>query len=145
MKIHELEPGFAIREAVTLKDLNEVAERGFKSVICNRRPGEADDFPDDQALRAKAAKLGIEWRCIPVSPGEYSDADIAAFGQAMDDLPTPILAFCRSGKRAVHLWAHAKSQAPSCDIPRLLASARAAGHDIEEHRNRLENTTDRSV
>lgn len=140
LNIHELEPGFAISEALTPGDLDEVAQRGFKSVICNRRPGEADDHPDDADLSARAKALGIEWRCIPVTPGNYSEADIAAFGKALDDLPTPILAFCRSGKRAVHLWAHSKSQAASCDIPALLTAAREAGHDLEERRALLEQT-----
>jgi len=141
LNIHQIEPGFAISEAISPDDLEDVAKRGFKSVICNRRPGEADDHPDDQTLSAKAKALGIEWRCIPVTPGEYSEADIAAFGSALDNLPTPILAFCRSGKRAIHLWAHAKSQSPSCDIPGLLAAARQAGHDLEDRRALLEQAT----
>ncbi|WP_241697503.1 TIGR01244 family sulfur transferase [Vreelandella salicampi] len=138
MNIQELEPGFAICDAITPDDLEDVAQRGFKSVICNRRPGEANDHPDDKPLSTKAHALGLEWRCIPVTPGEYSDADIAAFSRALDELPTPILAFCRSGKRAVHLWAHAKSQEHSCDIPALLAAAHEAGHDLEERRSTLE-------
>ncbi|WFM72201.1 TIGR01244 family sulfur transferase [Halomonas sp. CKK8] len=138
MQIHQLEPGFAITDAVTPADLDEVARRGFRSVICNRRPGEAEDHPDDRALSARAAELGLEWRCIPVTPGEYSEADITAFGQALDGLPTPILAFCRTGKRAVHLWAHARSREAGCDIPALLAAAHDAGHDPQPIREMLE-------
>ena len=137
MQIHELEPGFAITDAVTPADLDEVARRGFRSVICNRRPGEADDHPDDRPLRARAAELGLEWRCIPVTPGEYSQADIEAFGEALEGLPTPILAFCKTGKRAVHLWAHARSREASCDIPALLAAAHKAGHDPQPIREML--------
>ncbi|MFW3614099.1 TIGR01244 family sulfur transferase [Billgrantia antri] len=138
MQIHQLEPGFAIADALTPGDLEEVARLGFRAVICNRRPGEAEDHPDDCALSAKAAELGIEWRCIPVTPGEYNDADIETFGRALDGLPTPILAFCRTGRRAVHLWAHARSREPQCNIPMLLTAARAAGHDLEERRAQLE-------
>ncbi|RDB42384.1 TIGR01244 family phosphatase [Halomonas sp. DQ26W] len=138
MHIQKLETGFSIADAVAPQDLEEVARRGFKAVICNRRPGEAEDHPDDRALSEKAAELGLEWRCIPVKPGEYSDADIAAFGQALDALPSPILAFCRTGKRAVHLWAHARCKDATCDIPALMAVARAAGHDLEERRALLE-------
>ncbi|MDR5898685.1 TIGR01244 family sulfur transferase [Halomonas vilamensis] len=144
MNIHELEPGFAISEAITPEDLEEVAQRGYKSVICNRRPGEAEDHPDDARLSEKAKSLGLEWRCIPVTPGEYSDADIAAFSRALDELPTPILAFCRSGKRSVHLWAHAKCQGKRCDIPALLNAAREAGHDLEDRRSALEAAQDTS-
>ncbi|MGM0983710.1 MAG: TIGR01244 family sulfur transferase [Pseudomonadota bacterium] len=138
MQIHELEPGFAVTDAVTPADLDEVARRDFRSVICNRQPGEAEDHPDDRALKARATELGLEWRCIPVTPGEYSEADIEAFGQALDGLPTPILAFCKTGKRAVHLWAHARSQEGNCNIPALLEAARAAGHDLEARRPMLE-------
>ncbi len=144
MQIHELEPGFAITDAITPADLDEVARRGFRSVVCNRRPGEAEDHPDDRPLRERAAELGLEWRCIPVTPGDYSAADIAAFGEALETLPTPILAFCKTGKRAVHLWAHARSQGESCDIPALLAAARAAGHDLEERRPLLEAAAGRA-
>lgn len=138
MQIHELEPGFAICEAITPDDLNEVARRGFRAVICNRRPGEAEDHPDDRALSQRAAELGLAWRCIPVTPGEYSEADIEAFGQALETLPTPILAFCRSGKRAVHLWAQSRSRDVGCDIPGLLAAVHKAGHDPQPIREMLE-------
>lgn len=138
MQIHQLESGFAITDAVSPADLDEVARRGFRSVVCNRRPGEAEDHPDDRPLQERAAELGLAWRCIPVTPGEYSEDDIAAFGEALETLPTPILAFCKTGKRAVHLWARARSQGESCDIPALLAAARAAGHDLDEHRPHLE-------
>lgn len=137
MQIRQLESGFAIADAVTPADLDEIARRGFRSVICNRRPGEAEDHPDDRPLRERAASLGLEWRCIPVTPGDYGEEDIAAFGQALDTLPTPILAFCRTGKRAVHLWAQARSREAGCDIPALLAAAHAAGHDPQPIRELL--------
>lgn len=143
MNIHELEPGFAISEAITPGDLDEVAKRGFKSVICNRRAGEAEDH-NETALSTKTRALGMEWRCIPVAPGDYSDADIDAFSNALDTLPTPILAFCRSGKRAVHLWAHAKSQSPSCDISSLLSAAHQAGHKLDERLPLLEKASAKS-
>ncbi|TLF48269.1 TIGR01244 family phosphatase [Halomonas urmiana] len=138
MQIQPLETGFAIADAVTPDDIDEVARRGFRSVICNRRPGEAEDHPDDRPLRDRAATLGLAWRCIPVTPGDYAEADIEAFGEALDDLPSPILAFCRTGKRAVHLWAQARSREAGCDIPALLAAAHAAGHDPQPIREMLE-------
>ncbi len=140
IKIHELEPGFAIADAVLPEDLDEVARQGYRAVICNRRPGEADDHPDDAVLSTRATELGLEWHCIPVTPGEYSEADIEAFRQAVDSLPKPILAFCKTGKRAVHLWAHVRSKAPGCDIPALLAAAHRAGYDLEDRRSALEKT-----
>ncbi|MDR5868481.1 protein tyrosine phosphatase family protein [Halomonas koreensis] len=138
MKIQSLEPGMAVADAIGVADLDEVARRGFQAVICNRRPGEAEDHPDDRALRERAEALGLAWRCIPVTPGEYGEADIAAFGRALDELPAPILAFCRTGRRAVHLWAQSRAREPGCDIPALLEAAHAAGHDPQPIREMLE-------
>ena len=47
-------------------------------------------------------------------------------------LPTPILGFCRSGRRAVSLWIHNQMQKSTCDIGPLLQAAHAAGHDLHE-------------
>ncbi|SDW36205.1 TIGR01244 family sulfur transferase [Marinobacter mobilis] len=128
MNIHYLEPAFAIADALTTDELVEVKAQGFRSVICNRLPGE-DGFQGAGAFAAAAAELGLSWVCIPVAPGEYSEADVEAFGQALEQLSSPILAFCRTGRRAVHLWAQARAKAPQCNIAQLLKAAHDAGHD----------------
>lgn len=128
MQIHFLEPEFAIADALTTDDLAEVKAQGFRSVICNRQPGE-DGYQGDGAFAAAAAELGLSWVCIPVAPGEYSDADVENFGQALEQVPSPILAFCRTGRRAVHLWAQTRAREPQCNIAQLLKAAHDAGHD----------------
>lgn len=110
-------------------------------MICNCKPGESAEFPGEDAYRRKAAEIGLHWVHIPVTPGEYSQADVAAFAEALQQLPRPILAFCRSGKRATHLWAYAKRHTEKCDLAELFSAAKAAGFDLEEHRHGLENQT----
>ncbi|GAA3582435.1 TIGR01244 family sulfur transferase [Marinobacter xestospongiae] len=138
MKIQYLEPTVAIADALTPADLDEVKAQGFRSVICNRRPGEADDYPGADAFEQRARALGLAWCCVPVAPGEYSEADIEAFGQALEQSPSPVLAFCRTGRRAVHLWAQSRARQPGCDIPGLLAKAHEAGHDPQPIRAMIE-------
>ncbi|NVE93241.1 beta-lactamase hydrolase domain-containing protein, partial [Vreelandella titanicae] len=87
----------------------------------------------------KAKQLGIAWVHIPVKPGEYSQEDIQAFANSLAHLPRPILAFCRTGKRATHLWAYAKRQSEQCDLATLFTAAKDAGFDLEDHRQALEN------
>jgi uncharacterized protein (TIGR01244 family) len=128
MKIHYLEPEFAIADAITPQDLTDIRDQGFRTVICNRRPGE-EGFEDEQSFKEAASEAGLEWVCVPVSPGEYSDADVETFGKALEHSPSPVLGFCRTGRRAVHMWAHARAQEPSCNIPLLLKAAHEAGHD----------------
>ncbi len=102
MQTKPLEPGVEITSALTLDELEEVKARGFHTVVCNRIEGESEDFPDEARYREKAEQLGLAWVHIPVKPGEYSEADIRAFAEALQQLPRPLLAFCRSGKRATH-------------------------------------------
>ena len=135
MDIKSLEPGFSICHAIYPQDLAEVKARGFRSVICNRRPGEAEDHPDDIALRQAAAEQGLEWVEIPVAPGEYTPEAIEAFGKAIDWLPQPVLCFCKTGRRAVSMWLHHQAQQSGCDLGPLLDAAHAAGHDLHDQKD----------
>ncbi|MBR9925144.1 MAG: TIGR01244 family phosphatase [Gammaproteobacteria bacterium] len=141
MQTQSLEKGVAITSQLTVEELEQVKAQGFKTVICNCKPGESAEFSEEDAYRFKAAELGLHWVHIPVTPGEYSQADVAAFAQALQQLPRPILAFCRSGKRATHLWAYAKRHTEKCDLAELFSAAKAAGFDLEAHRQGLENQT----
>ncbi|GEN27007.1 pyridine nucleotide-disulfide oxidoreductase [Halovibrio variabilis] len=138
MQTQPLETDIEITSALTVEELEHVKAKGFKTVICNCKPGESAEFPDEKAYRQKAADICLQWVHIPVTPGDYSQADVAAFAEAMQQLPRPILAFCRTGKRATHLWAYAKRHTEQCDLAELFSAAKAAGFDLEEHRQGLE-------
>ena len=140
MQTKPLEPGVEITSALAVDELEEVKARGFHAVVCNRIEGESEDFPDEARYREKAEQLGLAWVHIAVKPGEYSEADIRAFAEALQQLPRPLLAFCRSGKRATHLWAYAKRQHEQCDLAELFAAAHAAGVDLEDQRQVLERS-----
>lgn len=137
MKIHYLEPEFAVADTVAIEDLPEIREKGFRTVICNRRPGE-EGYAGEAAYAEAAAKAGLDWVCVPVASGEYSEADVEAFGKALESVPSPILGFCRTGRRAVHMWAQARAREPQCSIPMLLKAAHEAGHDPQPIRELLE-------
>jgi|TARA_R110001599_G_scaffold346124_1_gene571088 uncharacterized protein (TIGR01244 family) len=141
LQTQPLEQGVEITSALTLDELDEVKARGFNAVICNRVAGESYDFPDEASYRHKAKQLGLAWVHIPVKPGEYSQEDIQAFADSLAQLPRPILAFCRTGKRATHLWAYARRQSDQCELATLLTAAKEAGFDLEDHRQALEGQT----
>jgi len=82
----------------------DAARAGFRSVINNRPdfehgPGQATNA--DIAAAAHAA--GLEYRFLPVDGGYQSPQQIAAFARLLQELPRPILAFCRSGARSSRL------------------------------------------
>lgn len=137
MKIHYLDPAFAVADTVAPEDFADIRAKGFRTVICNRRPGE-EGYAGEDAYAEAAAKAGLRWVSVPVAPGEYSDADVETFGKALESAPSPILGFCRTGRRAVHLWAQARAREPQCNIPMLLKAAHEAGHDSQPIQELLE-------
>jgi uncharacterized protein (TIGR01244 family) len=77
---------------------------GFKSVICNRpdeeHPGEASTAGEVEAA-AKAA--GLEFRYIPVISGQITSENVEDQAAALDVMPSPVFAYCRSGARCTNL------------------------------------------
>ena len=73
---------------------------------------------------------------IPVVPGELKDAQVAEFGRSVAGSEGPVLAFCKSGRRAATLWA--LSQAGHRSVDDILNVAAAAGYDLSALTSKLE-------
>ena len=137
MTIQQLEDGIGLAGAMTLEELENARQHGYQALVCNRRPGESPEH-DEQALAERAQALGLSWTCIPVATGEYSDADVADFHEALETLPRPLLIFCRSGRRSIHLWALARVRHDGERPEVVLERMQALGHDPETLRPLLE-------
>ena len=60
-------------------------------------------------MQAAAEAAGLQYRYLPVAGGWQSPEEIAAFATLLEDLPKPMLAFCRSGARSTQLFLQATS------------------------------------
>ena len=86
----------------------ELARLGFKSVINNRPDFEhGPDQPASAAVEAAAVAAGLQYRHLPVDGGWQSPEQSAEFARLLAELPTPVLAFCRSGARSTRLYQQA--------------------------------------
>lgn len=117
-------------------NMQALADVGFRSVISNRPDGEEPEQPDWATIERAARDAGMEARHIPVTPGAISDEDAAHFGAALEELPGPVVGFCRTGMRSASLWALANADKRPAD--ELIATAADAGYDIAPLRDRLE-------
>jgi sulfide:quinone oxidoreductase len=126
----------SVAPQIAPSDIGIAASQGFRSIIINRPDGEGDDQPSSKELLEAAARHGLEARFIPVVSGQLKDADVAAFRAAMNELPAPVLAFCRTGTRSITLWA--LSQAGHLSADAVLRTAADAGYDLSGLRPRLE-------
>jgi len=81
------------------------AAQGFRSIINNRPDFEGGaDQPTNEVLRAAAHQAGLRYEFLPVSPALQTPEEIARFAKLLDELPRPILAFCRTGTRSGKLY-----------------------------------------
>ncbi len=95
---------------LTPEAMAEAAALGFKSVVNNRPDFEhSPDQPTSAAIEAAAKAAGLEYRHLPVDGGYQSPEEIAAFAQLLQELPRPLLAFCRSGARSTRLFVAAQA------------------------------------
>ena len=103
-------PDVWVAPQLTPEAMAEAAAAGFKSVVNNRPDFEhGPDQPTSAAMQAAAEAAGLAYRFLPVDGGYQSPEEIAAFAALLEELPRPLLAFCRSGARSTRLIAAALS------------------------------------
>ncbi len=127
----------SVSPQITPEDVAEVRDQGFRSIVCNRPDGEGADQPSFREIEAAAKAAGVEARYIPIAGGMVADADVAAFGAALHDMPAPTLAYCRTGTRSATLWSLV--QAGAMPLPEILGATRAAGYDMGGVARRIAN------
>ncbi len=108
--IKQLGPEMSVTGGVVPADIATIAGLGFRTLINNRPDGEAADQAPNAHLEAAARQAGLEYRYIPISPGGLTEDNVTAFAEAMQTMPAPILAFCRSGPRSINAWTAASKR-----------------------------------
>lgn len=90
-------------------NMAEVAAKGFKSVINNRPDFEGGpDQPTSASIEAAAREAQLDYVFQPVVAGQVTQFDVEAFARHYNELPKPILMFCRTGSRSNGLHQLAK-------------------------------------
>ena len=113
INITKLDEKLSVTGQISISDITEIAALDFKSIICNRPDGEGGlDQPASGLLENAAKSQGVSFAYLPVKFGAVSVEHGAAFKKLIAELPSPILAFCRTGKRATALYALVKQASP---------------------------------
>lgn len=102
MQVHKLNDDFSVAGQISGGDIADIANAGFKSIVCNRPDTEFGAVPHDQ-VRLEAERIGMQFRFVPVVSGQITEQNVQDMGVALKDLPRPVLLYCRSGARSANL------------------------------------------
>ncbi len=138
MNAKPITPTLSVSEQVLPQEMAALAVAGFKSIVCNRPDGEGVDQPSFAEIEAAAAASGMQAAYLPIVSGKVGDADATAFGDLMDSLPKPILAYCRTGTRSATLWSLAEG-GRGRPLPEIITATKAAGYDMAGVVRRIAN------
>lgn len=107
MEFRKITEDYSVAAQLAASDIAAVKQAGFKSVICNRpdeeHPGEASTADE---VKVAAEKAGLTFRYIPVISGAITPDNVSDQAAALEELSTPVLAYCRSGTRCANLYGH---------------------------------------
>ena len=103
--LHAVAADVCVAAQLSPDAMAEAAAQGFKSIVNNRPDHEhGPGQPTNAQIEAAAHAAGLVYHWLPVDGGWQSPAEIAAFAKLLQDLPRPLLAFCRSGARSARLF-----------------------------------------
>lgn len=136
MHTKSLSPDLSVTEQVTPEQIRAAKATGFRAIINSRPDREEAGQPLSAELEAAAKAAGLDYYYIPVIPSQFGDAQIEAFCDAAGSCRKPALAFCKSGMRAISLWA--LSQAGRLTTDEILRQAGACGYDLTSLRPQLD-------
>ncbi|MFW1730884.1 TIGR01244 family sulfur transferase [Acinetobacter baumannii] len=129
MELKRVNQDFYVAGQITAKDIVKIADQGIKTLICNRPDGEGADQPNVIEIEEAAQQYGLKVIYQPVTSGKITDQQVAEFKQLYKNAQKPVLAYCRSGMRAISLWALAEV-APQ-DVALLVESGNKLGFNLK--------------
>jgi uncharacterized protein (TIGR01244 family) len=107
--ITRIDNNFSTSPQIHMDNLADIKAAGFNSVICNRPDSEDRAVhPGHHVLESGANELGLRFAYLPVVPGQISESDVARFKALLDELPAPVLGYCRTGTRSRTLYERAR-------------------------------------
>ena len=136
MNIKSLSQSFAISEQISLEDIRELYENGFRSVINFRADNEKEGQLSSMELETAAKNYGLEYHHIPVPMGQFSEVAQEYYSHVIKTCAAPTMGFCKTGKRAALVWSAHNYQLLGLDYVRSAVSA--AGVSLDEFWNVIE-------
>ena len=103
--IKRIDTSFSVAGQIGQSDLQSLAALGFASVICNRPDHEGGpDQPGHASIQQAAQALGLSFAYLPVLSTGATPEQAQQLRHLLNELPKPVLAYCRTGNRSSKLY-----------------------------------------
>ncbi|MGK5736288.1 TIGR01244 family sulfur transferase [Acinetobacter junii] len=129
MQLKQVNQEFYVADQISQRDVAELANKGIKTIICNRPDGEGADQPNIIEIQEVASTHGIQVEYLPVVSGRVTDEQAEEFKSVYQSAQKPILAFCRTGTRSITLWG--LSQVSGLSLDQMLLVSKTLGYDLQ--------------
>ncbi|MEL7199872.1 MAG: TIGR01244 family sulfur transferase [Pseudomonadota bacterium] len=136
-QFRKLDESMMASPQISIDDLTEAQALGVTLIINNRPDGEDPNAPQSDAIESAANALGLQYVAIPIGHSGFSEAQVDAMCEALDQADGNILAYCRSGTRSTFLWALAEAKS-GVSSDTIAAAALSAGYDVAPIRPMLD-------
>ncbi len=129
MQINKIDDTISVGGQITVADVQQLADLGFKGIICNR-PDNEDYIQTGYAeIKAAAEAAGLGVRYVPISHGSLSMDDVTDYARARREIDGPHFAYCQAGMRAAVIWGLGEATT-GVDANTILNKAGAAGFQL---------------
>lgn len=118
------------------EDMRDIAEAGYRTVICNRPDTEIPPTHHASVMREEAERAGIHFIENPVVSGAMTMDNVTAQGTAVAESEGPVLAYCASGTRSSIAWS--LSQAGEMPTDDIIAATAQGGYQLDHLRPQIE-------
>ena len=129
--IKQVTEEFSVSGQLSADDIEHMATRGIRSLMCNRPDGEANDQPNVTEIEMAAERHGMQLAYLPVVPGKITPEDIDKFLSGYERLQKPVHAYCRTGTRSITLWAMYQRRMGMSESE-ILRLASEQGYDLRQ-------------
>jgi uncharacterized protein (TIGR01244 family) len=110
MDIRAVTETYSVSEQITVDDIAEIKNQGFKSIVCHRPDDEQPGQPAFGDIAAAAEAAGLTIRHIPVTSAGLTMEAVNEMVDAVEELDRPMLGYCRSGARSTVIFKNAEAK-----------------------------------
>ncbi|MFT3976642.1 MAG: TIGR01244 family sulfur transferase [Sphingomonas bacterium] len=143
LDIRPIDATIAVAPQIAPEDIPAIKAAGFVAIVNNRPDGEDAGQPDGDTIRTAAEDAGLAYTAIPITHAGFSQPQVTAMIEALENAGGPVLAYCRSGTRSCNLWALAQAK-QGADADAVTAKGAGAGYDLTNLRPLMDAVAQRS-